>query len=453
MFHPRSICVAAGILGCLAGYGHSAAPGSDPGIAGQDRSTSQPASNPSAATRPAGAPAPEAIRKVVRDLNHPQPARRRAAIRQLAEWGPLAFPELRAAIARGSHEEALSARALLQELEGAILIGATVCLQLDRTRIAWDEPVTLTVIAENATPGPLRVPWPEPPASQPASEAAREARQVACMMDAADFLVVTGPDGEEIDLRVEPIDRSPEVYREVNLRARDNPPSHVIPPGARASLDILLFNRGWARYPMLAPGEYTIGFAYQPQWKDESWTASGFGCVRSEPLRLEVTRGAPEEVRGAEVAMVLEVQRVGEEMVAELHSTWDRTLWVNLNFGPDLRLNGRLLWQLAREDDGEGEPLEIEPDNLEIQVHPRKIVPLPPGERRAIARVPIQRLQGRLAHAGWDAKGVQLVARYTSLVSAKDLKDAPAGNVPDLPVHLFTGALTSEPLALQEQRP
>src|SRR5690606_2720089 len=160
----------------------------------------------------------------IRNLNHPSITQRRAAIRQLAEWGPVIFPDLRRAASSSDLEAALSARDLLTELESAIFLGARVRLEVSRQRVRWDEPFSLTVIATNTTPGPLRAPWPAPTAPvstvrdappepgargrQPASRPAfTDAEQVAAMMDVADFLVVTGPDGRAIELRVEGIER------------------------------------------------------------------------------------------------------------------------------------------------------------------------------------------------------------------------------------------------------
>src|SRR5262245_52041125 len=122
---------------------------------------------PSTSTAPA-AVSQDQIRSAIRDLNHPAIARRRAAIRQLAGWGPVAFPELRQAAQDRNLEAALSARTLLAELESALMLGARVRIELNKSRVAWNEPVNLTVFADNRTAAPMRVPWPKPPA-QPAT--------------------------------------------------------------------------------------------------------------------------------------------------------------------------------------------------------------------------------------------------------------------------------------------
>src|SRR5690606_16843563 len=101
---------------------------------------------------------------------------------------------------------------------------------------------------------------------------------------------------------------------------------------------------------MLRPGRYTLLFSYQPQWKDASWVESGFGLVRSQPVTVEITEPAPEDIATARMPLRLHVRREGEALTAEVESTWDRDLWINLNFGDDLDTHARLIWRLHGED-------------------------------------------------------------------------------------------------------
>jgi hypothetical protein len=204
------------------------------------------------------------------------------------------------------------------------LIGAQIRLSVDKSRVAWDQPFVLTVHMSNSTPGPIRVPWPARDDARPPRIIGATARQVAAMLDAADFLIVTGPRGRQLELRVDPIEQDPAVYLAVQSRAGDDPPTQEIAAGRADELTIPLFNRGWARFPMLRPGTYTIRFAYQPEWKDQQWTEVQFGRVQSEPVTIEITTAAPEPVRPRGEDLTLHLKTTGEMIEAEIRNVWDR---------------------------------------------------------------------------------------------------------------------------------
>src|SRR5690606_2863682 len=94
-------------LGLVAGASGETAAATRPAHDQAQTSSAQTPRTPVAATA-------ETIRSTVRQLSHPSPARRRAAIRQLAEWGPVAFPELKRVAGSGNLESALLARDLLE---------------------------------------------------------------------------------------------------------------------------------------------------------------------------------------------------------------------------------------------------------------------------------------------------------------------------------------------------
>ena len=413
---------------------------------GAEAPASSPASAP--ATRPE-APSRAEIRQAVRQLNHPIVAKRRAAIRQLARWGPLTFEELRRAAGGRNLEAAILARDLLAELERTILCGAEVRLEVNRSRVGWDEPFMLTVRAHNPTPGPIRVPWrahQSLAATQPAPD---KATQVAAMMDAADFLAVTGPDGGELDLRVEPIGRNPAVHEAVNIRAGDAPPSHLVEPGRTARLAIPLFNRGWARYPMLVAGTYTISFAYQPEWTDESWTKEGFGFVQAGPVTVEVRQEAPERVRQPGRPLSLHLDRVDDMLVVQVRSHWDLAQWINLNVGDNLEVQARLEWRFTPPGDAEEGALWLGAEAMAPVVRRDRIRRIDPGGSLPIARVPLGQLRARARETGWvEPPAYELHASYTHFVRLDRLRKALQANEPgtDLPDHVFTGMLASDPI-------
>ena len=424
------------------------------------------------ATR-AAPPDEDQIRQAVRLLSHPSLTQRRAVARRLAAWGRLSFGELQKAAAGPDLEGALAARELLAELDSAVLVGGQVTLGVDRPRIAWDEPLTLTVRVNNPTAAPIRVPWPtpRPPSSRPASD---DAEQVGALLDVADFLTVTGPDGQDVELRFEPLDGDPAVYAAVTTRAGRNPPSFLLAPGGEVTLQVRQFNRGWARYPLLAAGRYRIAFAYQPEWKDASWTAEGLGRVQAGPVTLDVVQAAPESIRHASRPLELTLLRRGEYIEATVVSTWDRAIWLYLGFGPDPERYAKLQWRFIvppetleshRRDAGatrvsggtvksagtdEAQVWEPEPEARAAPVGER-IKRLASGAAFPLARIALAEVYPRARRAtATSPSRCEVAFRYMSVVSAARIRDELQVKAPatEVPTSVFTGALLSEPLVV-----
>ena len=402
-------------------------------------------------TRPSTRPAPsrDEIRRAVRQLNHPNLTQRRKAIRQLAEWGPLAFGELREAANSSSLESALSARDLLQELEEAILIGAEVRLEVDRQRLAWNEPLTLRVRAHNPTDRPLRVPWERPTTSRPADQIPSHV-QVARILDAADFLVITGPHGHPVELRPDLwFDRESPVFDILERRVHGSGPAHIIEAGQSAVLDIPLFNRGWIRYPLLEAGTYTLHFVYQPRWKDPGWTQEGFGRIVSNPIRIEVVEGAPEAIRRASRPLRMSIAIKGDKAIAQVTSDWDVPLWLNLNFGGQKEASAQVRWELVplRIDDPEPVPVLHEPEDTRVALE--RIVQIDPGTTRTIAELPMEKVREEHRRLVSDTPfHYALQARYTNFATTKTLQDVLRVAAEDVPMNIFTGALDSNDIEL-----
>jgi len=410
-----------------------------------------------AATATASAPAePSAaeIRQAVRQLKHPSPAKRREAIRQLAAWGPITFPELRTAAQGNDLEAALSARTLLNELQAAIMLGGRVHLQVVPARMAWNEPFTLILHAHNPTQAPMRVPWPEATKTPTTRPASPDADQVGRMLDAADWLMVTGPDHQPLELRIDSIDGNADIRQAVELRAGKKPPSHTIEPGSHAQLRIPEFNRGWSRYPMLATGQYTIRFEYQPQWEDESWTKAGFGRVTSEPVTIEVTRSAPDDIRTAERPLYLRLRRQNHQIVADVHNTWDRPLSLNLNFGPDSSRHAQLVWDVTLGSQESTRRWQPDPDPAAATFRLDRLKTVAPGGTLEIARAPIAELARageETGTAGPDPRRITL--RYMQLLSPVQMRERYDKQVKpnDVPSNLFSGVVVSEPFPIGPQ--
>jgi len=402
---------------------------------------------PATATVPADrfeSPDASLIRGAVRELNHPSPARRRVALRRLAEWGPFAFEELREAAAGPDHESALAARGLLTEFESAVLVGGLVSLEVDRPAVAWNEPVALLVRVKNPTPAPIRVPWPAP-TTRPAGDA----DQVGQMLDVADFLAVVDPRGRPLPLRFEPIEGDKTVYEAVSVRAGDNPPFSLVPSGGETLLRLREFNRGWARFPLLASGTYHVTFAYQPQWKDPSWTADGFGRVRAGPVSIEVTRGAPEAIRDATRPLELRLDCRDQLISARIVSIWDRPLHVNLNWGPDVTRHAELRWSITPAGAAESIQWVPEPRSPGPSAFADHIRRLDSGCSVEIARLSKASLLQQ-SGASVSAGACEVKLRYVNVPGSPQLRALAArpADASAIPPSIYTGVLLSEPVRI-----
>jgi hypothetical protein len=416
----------------------------------------EPTSGPaeSAASRPVELPSPDAVQRAIRQLNHPLPAKRQEAVRQLSLWGPLAFEHLEQVAAGADLESALLARDLLREMGEVLFVGAQVRLEADRTRIRWDEPVALTVEVRNPNEGNVRVPWParaDLSASQPAED---DTRQVAAVMDVADFISVTDPGGEAVDLRVDPIEQDTAIYRVVGLRASDTPPSHAIGPGATVRLAVRQFNRGWARFPMLARGKYHIQFEYQPEWKDPTWTAQGVGRIRSNVVEIEVIDEAPAQVRQAVRPLAMDVSLDGDRVRGELRNTWDRDVYVNLNVGANIETHARLEWVPQRDSD-EANPFMLPGDATEANFSVDRVKQLAPGQAVIVSRASRSQIVQQ-AQPTDSARSEQIWVRlrYAHLASPDALRRTlrDKGRHESVPTQLFTGMASSDPIRVDDAR-
>jgi hypothetical protein len=387
----------------------------------------------------------------------------------MALWGAWSYPHLERMVEEGRFEAAVAARELLDELKSTLFIGAQVELEIGTEQVAWNEPFDLTLVVHNPTPAPLRVPWPKPmpvTSTQPANE---DARQVAAMLDIADFLTVafTPPEiatikretkqhesseDEEnlVELRVDPIERDDDVYAQVRLRTQIPAPSHTIPPGETARLTVPAFNRGWSRCPMLEMGAYEIRFAYQPEWNDESWVESGFGRIETEPVRIGVTEPAPKAIRKGNRPMYMQIEDTGKVLELRLVSLWDRDQWVNLNIGGAIETHAQLLWRICPENAEECDAIPFEHDKTPAQFDAARLRRLAPGEMLTISRLPYAAIREHAKSRNFNAGPLQASARYVQLHTADAIETHLADRIPGdrapeagIPTHLYSGAAES----------
>lgn len=359
--------------------------------------------------------------------------------------------ELRRAAEGRDLETALAAKDLLDDLDAAFFHGGRISLEVDRSPVNWDEPFALTVVVHNPTAGPIRVPW-ATPASAPAGRPdSAEVRQVAAMFDVADFLIVQDPDGQTVDLRVDPIDRDAAVRDAVESRATGTARGQVVEPGRIARLRIAEFNRGWARFPMLRAGRYRIALRHQPLWKDEKWVEEQIGVSESPPVEVEIRQGAPESIREANRPMVLVLSRAGEEVVAELHNTWDRPQSANLNVGPDPETQASIAWRVTFSGLIDREPVTVSPRSAG-PARDDKMPRLAPDGRIELGRVSLQEIR-QLAGAGKRVPSRQfmLSAVYQSFSGPEQLRATLAARNREarIPNDLFSGLVSGNELRIR----
>lgn len=410
----------------------------------RESGSSSPLTPSDATTRPAD-PA-----DWVRQLNHPIPNKRTAALRELAELGPMAIPPLRDAVDGPYLEGALLAERLLVELDSAVLMGADIHIRFNREQITWDEPVALVVDVRNPTEAPIRVPWPIALAASPDKQISDSALspepvvQVSAMLDISDYLRVVGPDGSPLELRVDPIERDALVAEAVNIRAGETPPSHHIPPGGAERLIVPAFNRGWARFPMLTAGQYVVQLVYQHDWSNSQWNEEAIGRIVTSAVGLTVTDSAPAELRHADKPLELRLHQQGSELIVTARNTYDRAQSINLNLSSAMKTHGRLHWRPVIGEAGDRHTIEMAEDTTDPVFDINRVYTLEPLEEKVISRLPVVTLL-RSARSLGARSPVTVSVRYSQLSTPPEIREILAGiDIADeLPSNLFTGTASS----------
>ncbi|MFQ5492200.1 MAG: hypothetical protein ACE5GE_15900 [Phycisphaerae bacterium] len=403
-------------------------------------------------------PSDEQIQALIRQLGDPAYPTRAEASRRLCMLGQRAAQALQRAARSDEFEVALRAADLLRVIDSVYFGGCSVRLDADRRAIAWDQAFALTATFKNDSPYRAQLPFDtSPPSDQPASA---QARQVGNMLDLSEYLRVVGPDGRQVSLRIDDIRVDAEVSDVVEWRSEGGPVDRL-GPGQALQVRIEAFNRGWARYPLLAEGIYKIVFDYEPQWDDEEFRRAGVGRVTAAPLEIQVTRPAPDIVRRSRHVAKLELVRIGDELVAQMANTDDLPVWVNRNFQGIQPPFADLRWTVQA-----GETLEdIKPrpgdawwsDDFSRQ----RLNRLEPGQVLEIGRLGLTQVRGRPA-----VKALPAGSAFKVRVSWGNLCDAawqrgtepatvgnpraPADLRGPLPHRMLTGRFSSDALSLKK---
>ena len=343
------------------------------------------------------APATDAdIAALVSDLSDPSYEKRTHATRRLCAIGMPATEKLRAAAAGDNAETALRAKAVLSVLDNLMFSGVEVRLSFSKSKIAWDQPVDLNLSLTNRAKYAARVPFEIDPAKR--TVAADDAQQVGSMLDVADLVRVRGLDGREVDLTVDDISADSQVVAAVQRRLNEGPVS-TLDPGQQAKITVVAFNRGWARYPLLDAGVYTVVMDYTPEWEDDVLAAHRVGRVVSNPATITISTGAPATVSRSGAEASLTIERDGAFIAARLTNRTDQTMLVNKNFGRSPPFaDGHWVYEL------EGTRREVPViAKSAASWHDFKaalLVEVGPGQSTELARIHLNELRHALSDAG-----------------------------------------------------
>ena len=357
------------------------------------------------------------IAKLIRDLSHPSYEKRMSATRRLCVVGMSAYDRLEGAAAGDDVERALRAQDVLATLQQLCFAGVEVSLAFSKTKIAWDESVDLTISFDNLSSYPARVPFDIDPAAR--ARVGGDARQVADILDLAEWLRILDPNGREVALRINDIAADPAVDGVVQERATGDPFA-VLPPHQRVTITVTAFNRGWARFPLLERGTYRAVLDYMPAWRDRALADARVGRVVSKPATVEVTTAAPAAVsRGGLEASILAVLEQGF-VIARWMNRSDQTALINTNFGSSPPLaQGRWICEhgsIARDlrlGDQAGATWQ--------DFDPVLVREVEPGQSIELARISVNELKRRLLDARLDQRAREWEV-YFSYANLCDLR-------------------------------
>lgn len=383
---------------------------------------------------------------------------REDATRRLCALGPQTADALRRVVDAGPGEAALRAVHLLTIFDRCYFWGAAVELAFSATDIPWDQSVDLIVTLRNPSPHSVRLPFELP--TIPAESRLTDAQQVGLMLDLADFLRVTAPDGREIPSpHIDDPSDDPDVQSAIDARV-EAPASTLLPPGQVLVLRLQDFNRGWARYRLLDAGTYKIAFEYRPDWSDPQLRDARIGYVAAAPVTWHVSIPAPFEVSRDGLDADLEIHAADGRLAAYLVNRRDIPQVIHTGFGPAAPF-AQFAWRCAINNDDEIEIPSAAPKIHAADFRLSDLKAVEPGQRLLLTEIAVDELFTAFARASDGARPVTLGVRatYTNVVTRawqrrENLLDAPEHLGPrelraPLPRHILGTRLASEPILVR----
>lgn len=397
----------------------------------------------------------EQINKWLEELGDPSHSVRKTAVHKLYEAGPSALSALQHATEGDDFEAAMRARSLIERIQKLFLVGARIDLSVDRRQFKWDEPVSLRVKIVNPSDFPIHLPFLIK--DRQSIDADALAVQVGNLLDAADFLVVTGPDSRPLEPTVDDYRGHPGLERAVDVRAYLEPAS-LLQAGGEFILTLEALNRGFARFRMPEQGEYRVQFAYVPEWDDPKMREDGVGRVASAELRLTVTQAAPAVIRTSNRPISISLQEVDADVVVRATNTHDRPMGLNLNLGgKGLADHAHVEWVW---DAPEGRVAAEQPVAGVQAFQTEKLVTLKPAESVELCRIRREHVRRLPGFESVPRTGsIKLAVRYTNLLDKAVILRRLTEEKPEkgrlqrlyeaIPLPTFTGSATSETIELR----
>jgi len=277
------------------------------------------------------------------------------------------------------------------------------------------------------------------------------------MLDMSEWLRVRGDGGREVELRVDEIADDPAVLSVVHQRLAGGP-SSVVPAGGQVTVRVREFNRGWARYPLLDAGEYSMVMEYAPEWLDPVLAAHKVGRVTSNTLHVTVTRSAPETVSRGGAEAEIEIRRDRDTLIAALTNRTDQTLFVNTNSGTSPPF-AEEQWVLEHDGRRFEIPSDAKSGRTWADFDEAGLAGVEAGASIELARIGVAQLRRAFMDAGANVPpdGGTLVFRYANMCNRQwqvreqtnlvQNESAPAVLRRPLPRKVLSARLSSNPLS------
>lgn len=355
----------------------------------------------------------EEIAKLVAGLGDTSYETRTVAFRQLCVIGVDAREALEKAAGGPDAEASIRATQLLSIFQQLLFTGCQVTLEFSKQEIVWNEPVDLRITIANRSKYDAPIPFDLPGGSGPALEG--DARQVADLLDASEYLRVRAADGKDVELRMDDLGGDAQVMQALQSRLDDRAMSRI-PAGRTVQVTIRDFNRGWARYAFLDAGEYTVVMDYRPEWEDTALLTTPAGRVLSNTARLRIKDGAPPGVSRGGSQAELAVEPSGDAFVANLVNRTDQPLVINANFGgtPPFA-DGR--WTIESEGHRGDIGVPSKPMATWSDFDSAKLIEVGPGTTVELTRIPVARIRQAAKEIGGEngSSGWTLHFAYSNL--------------------------------------
>lgn len=357
--------------------------------------------------------APGEIPILIQNLGDSSYLTRTHATRRLCAVGMESYEALKQAAKSDELEKSLRANELIQTLDRLYYSGVEVTLLLSKQEIDWDESVDLHINMINHSSYPARIPFDSQITA--AHQTNHSARQVAGMLDAAEWITVRHPGKREVALKMDDFASEPDIVEVVQQRLDDGP-FFLIEPGQRISLTVRDFNRGWARYLLLDKGEYSIVMDYVPAWSDKILSEAHVGRVTSPVVKIKVITPAPDTISRSGQVASLKIVKQDKHVSARLINRTDQPMIINTNFGDQPPFSqGRWIYQHSKK---QCSVLIIDHQRATWNdFQPGKLVEVKAGASVELSRIGFDDLSKRLKAAGADleAGDWKLSFNYTNL--------------------------------------